>query len=93
MFPNEHDVIATSLDASNTIKGLDTLTTPDAVTLTEVRVSVAKEREKREYPSKDSDEVNLMEDIEKREPLQRKRELVNEDDEPNGLVSTLSLSG
>ena len=48
MFSNEHDVMVTSLDPSNTITGLDRLTTVDGTKLTDASASVPDETEKRE---------------------------------------------
>ena len=48
MFSNEHDVMVTSLDASNTTTDLVTLTTLDGARVTDVRLSFPDETEKRE---------------------------------------------
>ena len=48
MLSNEHDVMVASLDAFNTITGLDTLTTLDGVRLTNSSVSIPEEAWKRE---------------------------------------------
>ena len=91
-FANEHDVMVTSLDASNRITGLDTLITLNDVTLTNSSVSVPEETEKREYPIEDSDGLNVMEDTVRLDPAQMKRESVKEDDELNDFVTAASPS-
>ena len=48
MFSNAHDVMETSVDPSNIITALDTLTTLDGVKLTDVIVSVPDKTKKRE---------------------------------------------
>ena len=65
----------------------------DWVTLSDVRVSIPDDAEKREYPINESDGVNVMEDTLRSHPIHMNRESVNEDDELNGLVTTLSPSG
>ena len=93
MFSNTHDVMDTSLDASNIITDLDTFTPLNDVTLTNSSVNVPLDTEKREYPIEESEGVNVMEETVREDPPQMKRESVNEDDELNGLVTTLSPSG
>ena len=92
-FANEHDVMVTSLDPSNRITGLDTLTKLGGVKLNNTSVSVPDEAEKREYPIEDSDGLNAMEDTVRLDPAQMKRESVKEDEEVKGLVTTVSPSG
>ena len=93
MFSNTHDVMDTSLDASNIITDLDTFTPLNDVTLTNSSVNVPLDTEKREYPIEESEGVNVMEETVREDPPQMKRESVNEDDELNGLVTTLAPSG
>ena len=84
----------TSLPLSTLIRGEDErVSVVGGVTLTDVRLSIPDEAEKREYPIDESDGMNLMEDTVRLDPAQMKRESVNEDDELNGLVTTLSPSG
>ena len=47
-FAKEHDVMVTSLDASKTITGAESVTTSDGVRVTEVRLSFPEETEKME---------------------------------------------
>ena len=94
MFSNTHDVMDTSLPLSTLMRGEDErVSVVDGVTVTDVRVSIPDEAEKREYPIDESDGVNVMEEIVRVAPEQMKRESVKEDDELNGLVTTLSPSG
>ena len=93
MFSNTHDVMDTSLPLSTLIRAEDErVSVVDGLTLTDVRLSIPDEAEKREYPIDESDGVNVMEDTLRSHPPHRKREPVNEDDELNGLVTTLSPS-
>ena len=48
IFSNTHDAMDTSLNESNSITGLDTLTTLNGVTLTNSSLSIPDETEKRE---------------------------------------------
>ena len=93
MLSKTHDVMETSLNASNAMTGLDALNTSEAVTVTDISASVPDRAEKREKPIEDSDGLNAMEETVRVAPLQMKRESVNEDDELNGLVTTASPSG
>ena len=68
------------------------MTAVDGVTLTDARVSVPEEAEKREYPIEDSDGLNVMEDTVRLDPAQMKRESLSEDDELNDLVTAASPS-
>ena len=84
----------TSLDESKTIIGLDRVTTLNGDKLTDTSVSVPDGAEKREYPIEDSDGLNAMEDTFNSDPVQMKRESLNDEvDELNSLVSTDSPSG
>ena len=84
----------TSLPLSTLIRGEDErVSVVEDLTVIDVRVSIPDEAEKREYPIDESDGMNLMEDTVRLDPAQMKRESVNEDDELNGLVTTLSPSG
>ena len=84
----------TSLPLSTLMRGEDErVSVVDGLTLSDVRRSIPDEAEKREYPIDESDGVNVMEETLRSHPPQMKRESVNEDDELNGLVTTLSPSG
>ena len=84
----------TSLPLSTLMRGEDErVSVVEDVTVIDVRVSIPDEAEKREYPIDESDGVNVMEDTLRSHPPQMNRESVNEDDELNGLVTTLSPSG
>ena len=94
MFSNTHDVMDTSLPLSTLIRGEDErVSVVEDVTVIDVRVSIPDEAEKREYPIDESDGANVMEDTVRSHPPHMNRESVNEDDELNGLVTTLSPSG
>ena len=93
MFSNTHDVRVTSLDASISITGLDTVITLNAVTLTNSSVSVPEETEKREYPIEDSDGLNAMEDTLRSDPELMKRESIKDAEDVNGLVTTVESYG
>ena len=93
-FSNTHDVMDTSLPLSTLMRGEDErVSVVDGLTLTDVKVSIPDEAEKREYPIDRFDGVNVMEDTVRVAPSQMNRESVNEDDELNGLVTALSPSG
>ena len=65
----------------------------EGVSVMEMSDNLPDVAEKREYPIGDSDGLNAMEEIVRVDPEQMKRESVNEDDELNGLVTSLSPSG
>ena len=94
MFSNTHDVMDTSLPLSTLMRAEDErVSVVDGLTLTDLRVSIPDEAEKREYPIDESDGVNVMEDTLRSHPPQMKRESVNEDDELNVFVRVVSLLG
>ena len=93
MFANVHDVRVTSLDSLKTITGLDRVSRCEGVRVTDVRVSIPDEAEKREYPIGDSDGLNVMEEIVRVAPEQMKRESVKESEGLNGFVTVPSPSG
>ena len=93
VFSNTHDVMDTSLDASNAITGLEILTTLDGVKLTDTNVSIPEVAEKTEYPIEEFDGLNLIEDTVRSDPVELKRNTLNESDEENGFVTTASPSG
>ena len=94
MFSNTHDLMDTSLPPSIRINGDERMSGVDGVTLTDVRVSIPDEAEKREYRTDESDGVNVMEDTLRSHPPHMNREFVaSSNDELNCLVTTLSPSG
>ena len=93
IFSKEHDVMVTTVPFCVCMSGEERVSVVDGLTLNDVRLSIPDEAEKREYPIDESDGVNVMEDTLRSHPPQMKRESVNEDDELNGLVTTLSPSG
>ena len=94
MFSNTQDVMDTSLPLSTLIRAEEErVSVVDGVTLTDLRLSIPDEAEKREYPIEDSDGLNAMEDTLRLDPAQMKRESLSEDDGLNDLVTTLPPSG
>ena len=88
-----HDVMDTSHPLSTLMRGEDRVSVVEGVSVSDVRVSVPDEAEKREYPIEDSDGLNAMEDTVRLDPAQMKRESLSEDDELNGLITSLPRSG
>ena len=75
MFSNTHDVMDTSHPLSTLMRGEDRVSVVEGVSVSDVRVSVPDEAEKREYPIEDSDGLNAMEDTVRLDPAQMKREV------------------
>ena len=82
----------TSLPLCTRMLGEERVSVVEDVTVTDVRVSIPDEAEKREYAMEESDGVNVMEDTLRSHPPHMNRQSLNEDDELNGLVTTLSPS-
>ena len=93
MLVKVHNVMDALHPLSIRMIGDERVSVVDGLTLTDVRLSIPDEAEKREYPIDEYDGVNVMEDTLRSHPPQMNRESVNEDDELNGLVTTLSPSG